>query len=375
MLGALETCATPCSYRTATSGLERAAKAVAHVYPGAELHILAAPGDETEAHRVAQLYGTLVCEPASGDDWRGWGEYFHDLLDARADADVAARQFAHQAIEQARAADDCDPDDDTAPGENPFANNRHFRVLGVDDDSYFFFKKGRRNQILTIRTSGLSKNALLSLAPMNCWEAIMLDAPSGKFDKDAAVGFLMEATEAVGIFDPTFTRGRGAWWDEGRLVVHLGDRLMVDGNSMELGAIRSEFLYQGGRKISAPSDMPLSAADGAWLLEMASSFRWAKPASAPLLCGWLLLSPLCGALHWRPHAWITGGAGSGKTTILNEFVRPLIPAGMDVFANGDSTEAGLRQTLRSDARPILIDESESDTDAAAIKMQRILVMI
>ncbi|MDO3518151.1 toprim domain-containing protein [Ralstonia pseudosolanacearum] len=271
--------------------------------------------------------------------------------------------------------DDCDPEDDTAPGENPFANNRHFRVLGVDGDAYFFFRKGRRNQILTIRTSGLSKNALLSLAPLNWWEAVMLDAPSGKFDKDAAVGFLMEAAEAAGIYDTTFTRGRGAWWDGDRMVVHLGDRLLVDGTSMDLGAIRSEFLYQGGRKIAAPSDTPLSAADGAWLLEMAKSFRWAKPASAPLLCGWLLLSPLCGALHWRPHAWITGGPGSGKTTILNEFVRPLIPAGMDVFANGDSTEAGLRQTLRSDARPILIDESESDTEAAATKMQRILVMI
>ncbi|KGW22185.1 toprim domain-containing protein [Burkholderia pseudomallei] len=271
--------------------------------------------------------------------------------------------------------DDGDPEDDTALGENPFANNRHFRVLGVDGDTYFFFRKGKRNQILPIRTSGLSKNALMSLAPLNWWEAIMLGTPSGKFDKDAAVGFLMEAAEAVGIFDPTFTRGRGAWWDEGRLVVHLGDRLLVDGTSMELDAIRSEFLYLGGRKIAAPSPTPLSDADGAWLLEMAKSFRWARPASAPLLCGWLLLSPLCGALNWRPHAWITGGAGSGKSTILDKFVRPLIPAGMDLFANGDSTEAGLRQTLHGDARPIMIDESESDTDAAATKMQRIITMI
>lgn len=360
-------------------GLELAAKAAAHIFPGVELHILGAPGDEVKAQRVGQRYGALVSQPDCGDDWRGWGEHFLDVLfsriDAKADTDPAARDFAEQAIEQVTGADDCDPEDDTAPGENPFANSRHFRVLGVDEDTYFFFRKGKRNQVLSIRTSGLSKNALLSLAPMNWWEAVMLDAPSGKFDKDAAVGFLMEAAEAVGIFDPTFTRGRGAWWDEDRLVVHLGDKLMVDGASMELGAIRSEFLYQGGRKIAAPGDMPLNAADGAWLLEMAKSFRWAKPASAPLLCGWLLLSPLCGALRWRPHAWITGGAGSGKTTILNEFVRPLIPAGMDVFANGDSTEAGLRQTLRSDARPILIDESESDTDAAATKMQRILVMI
>ncbi|HEF4735532.1 toprim domain-containing protein [Burkholderia multivorans] len=375
----------------ADAGIQRAAELARAAYPGTALAILAAPGDEAEAERVATLHGATVDLPPADGSWRGWGEHFLDELfariDAKADADPAAREFSEQAIAQASAgqaaraggrasgADEGDPEDDTAPGENPFANNRHFRVLGVDEDAYFFFRKGRRNQILTIRTSGLSKNALLSLAPMNWWEGVMLDAPSGKFDKDAAVGFLMEAAEAAGIYDPTFTRGRGAWWDEGRLVVHLGDRLLVDGTSMELGAIRSEFLYQGGRKIAAPSDTPLSAADGAWLLEMAKSFRWAKPASAPLLCGWLLLSPLCGALHWRPHAWITGGPGSGKTTILNEFVRPLIPAGMDVFANGDSTEAGLRQTLRSDARPILIDESESDTEAAATKMQRILVMI
>ena len=288
---------------------------------------------------------------------------------------AATQQVDGEDVAPGPDADDGDPEDDTEPGENPFANNRHFRVLGVDGDTYFFFRKGKRNQILPIRTGGLSKNALLSLAPLNWWEAIMLGTPSGKFDKDAAVGFLMEAAEAVGIFDPTFTRGRGAWWDEGRLVVHLGDGLLVDGMSMALGAIRSEFLYQGGRKIAAPSATPLSDADGAWLIEIAKSFRWAKPASAPLLCGWLLLSPLCGALRWRPHAWIAGGPGSGKTTILNEFVRPLIPAGMDLFANGDSTEAGLRQTLRSDARPILIDESESDTEAAATKMQRILVMI
>lgn len=357
--------------------------------PQAQIYILGRPGEAQAARDAATRCDGVaeILEEQDGAAFAGWFDYFMSMIDTKADGDPVAREFAEQAIgrasagqaaregERANGTDDGDPEDDTAVGENPFANNRHFRVLGVDGDTYFFFRKGKRNQILPIRTSGLSKNALMSLAPLNWWEGIMLDTPSGKFDKDAAVGFLMQAAEAAGIFDPTFTRGRGAWWDEGRLVVHLGDRLLVDGTSMELGAIRSEFLYQGGRKIAAPSETPLSDADGAWLLEMAKSFRWARPASAPLLCGWLLLSPLCGALNWRPHAWITGGAGSGKSTILDKFVRPLIPAGMDLFANGDSTEAGLRQTLHGDARPILIDESESDTDAAATKMQRIITMI
>lgn len=270
---------------------------------------------------------------------------------------------------------DGDPDDDTMGDENPFVNNRHFRTLGVDGGTYYFFKKGKRNQVLEFSTGGLTTNALLSLAPLNWWEGQMLDGKDGKFKKEAAVDFLMQAAEQVGIFDPTFTRGRGAWFDDGRMVIHIGDKLLVDGASCGLGDIDSEFLYQGGRRIAAPHSKPLTTAEGKHLLSVAGMFRWGRPASSHLLCGWMLLSPLCGALRWRPHAWITGGAGSGKSSILNYFVRPLIPKGMELFANGDSTEAGLRQALRSDARPILIDESESDTELARVKMEKILIML
>lgn len=268
-----------------------------------------------------------------------------------------------------------DPEDDTMGDENPFVNNRYFRTLGVDGGTYYFFKKGKRNQVLEFSTGGLTTNALLSLAPLNWWEGQMLDGKDGKFKKDAAVDFLMQAAEQVGIFDPTFTRGRGAWFDDGRMVIHIGDKLLVDGASCGLGDIESEFLYQGGRRIAAPHSKPMTTEEGKHLLSVAGMFRWGRPASSHLLCGWMLLSPLCGALRWRPHAWITGGAGSGKSSILNYFVRPLIPKGMELFANGDSTEAGLRQALRSDARPILIDESESDTELARVKMEKILIML
>jgi Uncharacterized protein conserved in bacteria len=351
--------------------IQRAAELARAVYPDVALAILSAPGDEAKAQRVALIHGAALDLPTGEDSWKGWGVHFLDLLFSHIDGQVDANPAVRELFDQESAMESSDPEDDTVRGENPFSNNLHFRVLGVDGDKYFFLRKGRRNQLLTISTSGLSKNALMSLAPLNWWEGHML----GKFDKDAAVGFLMEAAETSGIFDPTFTRGRGAWWDGEKLVVHLGDRLLIDGAIKDLGAIRSDFLYRGGRKIAAPFHVPLSATDGEWLLELAKSFRWVKPVSAPLLCGWLLLSPLCGALKWRPHAWITGGAGSGKTTILNEFVRPLIPVGMDMFANGDSTEAGLRQALHSDARPILVDESESDTETAARKMKGILLMI
>ena len=49
-----------------------------------------------------------------------------------------------------------------------------------------------------------------------------------------------------------------------------------------------------------------------------------KPGSHLLLAGWVALAPVCGALGWRPHAWITGKAGSGKTTIMKRFVNFLV---------------------------------------------------
>ena len=65
------------------------------------------------------------------------------------------------------------------------------------------------------------------------------------------------------------------------------------------------------------------------------------PASAHFLLGWLVLAPVCGALNWRPHIWLTGGAGTGKTTILKLFIRPLL-GGVVQSATGGTTEAGLR---------------------------------
>jgi nucleoid-associated protein YgaU len=31
-----------------------------------------------------------------------------------------------------------------------------------------------------------------------------------------------------------------------------------------------------------------------------------------LLAGWIALAPICGAMRWRPHLWLTAAAGAGK---------------------------------------------------------------
>ena len=92
-----------------------------------------------------------------------------------------------------------------------------------------------------------------------------------------------------------------------------------------------------------------------------------------LLAGWIALAPICGALDWRPHIWLTGGAGTGKSAILDRFISPLLHD-MGVHVSGNTTEAGLRQTLKSDALPIIFDEAESNEKADQTRMQSILAL-
>lgn len=250
-------------------------------------------------------------------------------------------------------------------------DNKHFAILGYDHERYFIFQHGKR-QISTITKGDMGEKGLIELAPLNWWE--MNFPGKNGIDSSAAANFIMRTAEKRGIYDVSRIRGRGAWLDDGRHVFHHGSYLTVDGEPTDITRIKSRYVYELDRSLPDPADTPLEGDEGELILDVASRFRWTKPGSAALIAGWVALAPLCGALRWRPHLWITGGAGSGKTTVLNEFVHHLL-GGLDLYAQGSSSEAGIRQTLRADARPVLFDESESNEETDARRVQNVIALI
>jgi putative DNA primase/helicase len=256
-------------------------------------------------------------------------------------------------------------DDDDVQSES------HFKVLGYDHDRYFVFQHERK-QLAVYSAGSFTDAGFIALAPLNFWE-INFPAESG-FNKRMALNWFVRTAHSRGIFDPSHTRGRGAWVDRGRVVLHMGNTLVVDGETTAITEFKSRYVYELDRSLPALAAAPLTAVEGAALLDIAKMFRWTKPASAPMLAGWCALAPLCGAMRWRPHVWLTGGAGTGKSWILNHFVHPLMN-GMDIFAQGNSTEAGIRQTLRQDALPVLFDESEKNNERERMRVDGVLALI
>lgn len=250
-------------------------------------------------------------------------------------------------------------------------NNGYFSILGYNRGVYYLFQH-RQRQIFQYTKSDFGESGLVELAELNWWE-LNFPGQKSKIDSRMAANFIMRTAEQRGIFDMEKLRGRGAWIDDDRVVYHHGSHLSVNGEACDVTKIKSRYVYELAKSMQAPADTPLTDDEGQRLIEVMKMFRWSIGGSALLFAGWIALAPVCGAIPWRPHIWMTGGAGSGKSS-LAKFAHALL-RGTDVFAQGNSTEAGIRQRLRADARPVIMDESESNEESDAKRVQSILGLI
>lgn len=247
-----------------------------------------------------------------------------------------------------------------------------FRCLGFDDGGYYY-QPDDTGQVVRLSRAGHTSTNLLGLADISYWEAQFMGARGVNWQ--AAASRLFRDQAAAGVYDPGRIRGRGAWWDDGRSVLHLGDRLIVDGATFPVTSPhRSRFNYQRLASIHLPDGLkPLTDEEGLGLLHIAGRFLWEVPASGLLMGGWVALAPICGSLQWRPHAWVTASAGSGKTALLDRYIGTLLDA-LALWPEGNTTEAFIRQKLRADALPVVFDEAESNERSDRDRIQNILAL-
>jgi len=244
-----------------------------------------------------------------------------------------------------------------------------FSVLGHYNGKYYFLPHDT-GQIADFTATALAQETnLYRIADESWWLGAY--QTEGKIAVKKAAASLMANAHKRGLFDKARIRGRGAWHDEGRIVLHRGESLLVDGIETKLSGIKSRNVYQHDKAIAIPYQNPLTteeAQDG--ILALCNALCWEKPIFGNLLAGWLALAPICGVLDWRPHIWITGQSGTGKSYIQDEII-PILGS-MVIFVQGCSTEAGVRQTLGADALAVSFDESEPDGFKASARIGHIL---
>ncbi|MDU0343030.1 bifunctional DNA primase/polymerase [Bosea rubneri] len=228
------------------------------------------------------------------------------------------------------------------------------RPLGFTaDGSYALLDPARQIIVVPSSQQLLSMQWQIGLAPSEFW-AERFPAKKAAYNSMAAGEALIAAARKKGPFKPDRVRGRGVWREGDEIIVNFGHPI-----------VSKRYHYLCFMPIELKAD---GSFDARRLLRLLEAFNWRDVKDAMLMLGWLALAPICGALDWRTHAFVFGPARSGKTTLHHIAAALLEPVA--VKADGQSTEAGIRQALGPDSLPVMLDEFESDQHAH--KLQAVL---
>lgn len=243
-----------------------------------------------------------------------------------------------------------------------------FHILGQRGDMAYFLKTIDGRVVARSLTSLQVPAVLITLAPASAWQRAFTGVEEAT-NKDgtinwrvtgmAAQSHIVSACEQLPEYDPARTQGRGCWPHHGTIAFNRGDQIEIDGKT-QIDNYADGIVFTRGAPMRVLHSDPFRNEEGQKLQDLLNLCPWVDPASSMCLAGWIALAPICGALEWRPHIWLTGPSGSGKSTIMDSIIIGAIGKDLGVRVAGSTTEAGLRQAVGHDAIPILIDEAEPD---------------
>ena len=191
------------------------------------------------------------------------------------------------------------------------------------------------------------------------------------FDQAEAARALIEECSRRGIFDPAGKmRGAGAHRQGANgIVLHCGDKLLVSRHYALTGELRDlrwvnpgkydGFVYTAAAPLPRPDHETAHPRCAENLLHTLMTWNWKRSLLDPrFVLGALGGSMLGGWLRWRPNVWITGGPGTGKSTLNGERGLLDLIFGTGQFRTAQASAASIRQTLQNSTVPVMFDELE-----------------
>lgn len=248
-------------------------------------------------------------------------------------------------------------------------------LLGHDEKKYYYFN----SQSLELK--GLSVNEhnelhLLAMAGNKYWGEryrFKLDNDGNETqyaDFKYCIEKLFEEQRLIGFFNYQNIRGYGAWIDNGRTVINLGDRQIMDNKFVE-NVPDSKYLYTSNYPMPIDWDNPLTDEECKKIIDLFKLFNYKNTGDYIYLTSFIALSQIFNAIDWRFQIWITGSKGSGKTEIMKMMSKLIFDS--EIYQS--VTAASIRQFLGSNAIPMIIDEAEPNCQETKRRMDGVIELI
>jgi len=193
--------------------------------------------------------------------------------------------------------------------------------------------------------------------------------------KTAAMVISNDCSAKGGFRDEERIFGTGVWLaDDGTVVVNTHNAVyMGNGETIERFDENRKEIYLGNGSMTPPDFLEVSDEDY-WRVcgkidDDLDTWTWDDPVMGSMLVmGWMVMSVFLGMVERRPHTWIVGPRGSGKSRLLS-YIRSVLAGYVKHTDMGASvTEAGIRQALQDSCFPFILDELEKENTDNGHKM-------
>lgn len=247
-----------------------------------------------------------------------------------------------------------------------------FASLGHDATHHWFLRRHVRVPY-KIALGGFTSSKIGTLAPFAFWMALDMTGDSDGIKTAIAQDYIERMSFKVGQYRPERIRGAGVWRDKDGFLINDGGQIVHhSGQVQAFDDYKTDHHYvSSSTQFSGMTGHESTKEEGIHLENLFKVQGFVQPVHAVLAMGWALIAPFGGVLKWRPHIWVTGRKGSGKSWVLSDLINPLCGP----FAHrgtGKDSEAGVRRALDMDARPVILDEMEPKGQKAADKISSIL---
>lgn len=157
--------------------------------------------------------------------------------------------------------------------------------------------------------------------------------------------------------------GEGFTWDGN--IFSTQEHPLIDGRLIDWNRGRQWIDFSQVRKIVGTLTNSTAKGIIEEACQLVNQWGFADQQDAYLFTGWTLAQLVQPIWSWRPHLWLTGSAGSGKTQLLSLLEGLSGPLAMR--REGKSlTEAGFRQDMGNDGVYAFIDEFEKSEHRDAL---------